>query len=151
MVAVDSLVVDFARKSDVLKLYPEALLLSSDQAGWDRIQLQYHQHPPHKLSENCSKQHRIIIHDRRPSPPFVEEMLEHRFHSSYFGNGDVALVPANMLVSASWNIEYQFITLSFESSTFARHTFDLTNITDDVELVPIFSKPDLTAFCLTSG
>lgn len=141
MVASDLLVVDFAQKDDVLKLYPEAPRLSSDRAGWDGIQLQYHRHQPHKLAENHSKQHRIIIHDRSPSPPLVEEMIEHRSQIRQFGDGDVTVVPANVLNSAYWDTEYQFITLSFEPSTFARHTFDLTNVTD-VEFLPSFSKPD---------
>lgn len=141
MVAASALVVDFARADDVLKLYPQAPLLSSHQAGWDDIQLQYHRHAPHKIAENYSRQHRIIIHDHSPSSPLVEEMIEHRFRNSQFGDGDVTVVPANVLNSASWDRSYQFITLSFESNTFARHTFDLTNVTD-VEFVASFSKPD---------
>ena len=81
MLASDLLLVGFAREEDVLKLYPEAPLLSSDRAGWHGIQLQYHRLPPHKLDENYSKQHRAIIHDRSPSPPLVEEMIEHRFQT----------------------------------------------------------------------
>jgi AraC family transcriptional regulator len=141
MLAVDPLMVDFARKDDVLKLYPEGLLLSSEQAGWDAIQLQYHRHPPHQLSENYSRQHRIIIHDRIVSPPLVEKMIERRFQTKQFNDGDVTVVPAGVLNSASWDTEYQFITLSFESSTFACHTFDLTNITA-IEFVPSFSRSD---------
>lgn len=141
MIAADFLVVDFAQKDDVLKLYPEAPLLSSDRAGWDGIQLQYHRHPPHQLAENYSRQHRIIIHDRSPAPPMVEEMIEHRFQTKQFSNGDVTIVPADVLNSAYWDTEYEFITLSFESSTFARHTFDLTDVAD-VELIPNFSKHD---------
>ncbi|MCP6757178.1 MAG: AraC family transcriptional regulator [Fischerella sp. CENA71] len=147
MLASDLLVIDFAQKDDVLKLYPEAPLLSSDKAQWDGIQLQYHRHPPHQLSENHSKQHRIIIHDRSPSPPMVEEMIEHRFQKRQFGYGDVTVVPADVLNSAYWNTEYEFITLSFEARTFARHTFDLTTATD-IELVPSFSKPDQLIYSL---
>ena len=141
MLASDLLVVDFAQKDDVLKLYPEAPLLSSNELGWDGIQLQYHQHPPHKLSENYSKQHRIIIHDHSPSPPLVEEMIEHRLQTKQFGDGDVTVVPANVLNSAAWDRSYRFITLSFEPSTFARHTFDLTEGAE-VEFILNFSKPD---------
>lgn len=141
MVAIDPLVVDFSQQDDVLKLYSEAPLLSSDRAGWDGMQLQYHRHPPHQLAENYSKQHRIIIHDSSPSPPLVEEMIEHRFQTKQFNGGDVTIVPANVLNSAYWDTEYEFITLSFEPSTFARHTFDLTG-TADVEFIPNFSQPD---------
>lgn len=141
MVAVDPIVIDFAKEDDVLKLYPEAPLLSSDWAGWDGIQLQYHRHPPHQLAENYSQQHRIIIHDRSPSPPLVEEMIEHRFQSTQFSDGDVTIVPANVLNSAAWNTEYQFITLIFESNTFAHHTNGLIDVTA-VELVPSFSQSD---------
>lgn len=141
MEASDFLVIDFAEKDDVLKLYPEAPLLSSDRAGWDGIQLQYHRHPPHQLAENYSKQHRIIICDHISSPPLVEEMIEHRFQTKQFNGGDVTVVPADVLNSASWDTEYEFITLSFEPSTFARHTFDLTDVAD-VEFIPNFSKPD---------
>jgi AraC family transcriptional regulator len=141
MLAVDPLMVDFARKDDVLKLYPEGLLLSSEQAGWDAIQLQYHRHPPHQLSENYSRQHRIIIHDRIASPPLVEEMIEHRFQTKQFNDGDVTVVPADVLNSAAWDTEYQFITLSCEPSIFACHTFDLTNIAA-IEFVPSFSRSD---------
>lgn len=141
MIASDILVVDFAQKDNVLKLYPEPPLLSSDRSGWDGIQLQYHRHQPHKLAENYSNQHRIIIHDRSPSPPLVEETIEHRFQTKQFSYGDVTVVPANVLNSACWNTEYEFITLSFEPSTFARYTFDLTEVAD-VEFIPNFSKPD---------
>jgi AraC family transcriptional regulator len=141
MVDSDRLIVDFAQQDDVLKLYPEAPLLSSDKAGWNGIQLQYHRHPPHQLAENYSKQHRIIIHDRSPSPPMVEEMIEHRFQTKQFSSGDVTIVPAEVLNSAYWNTEYEFITLSFESSTVMHHTFDLTDAAN-IELIPNFSKPD---------
>jgi hypothetical protein len=39
MVASDLLVVDFAQENNVLKLYPEAPIPSSDRAGWNGIQL----------------------------------------------------------------------------------------------------------------
>ncbi|KAM3093098.1 helix-turn-helix domain-containing protein [Phormidesmis sp. 146-12] len=141
MLSSDLLVVDFAQKDDVLKLYPEAPLLSSDRAGWDSIQLQYHRLPPHKLDENYSKQHRVIIHDRSPSPPLVEEMIEHRFQTKQFGSGDVTVVPADVLNAASWDIAYEFITLSFEPGMLARYTFDLTAVAE-VEFIPNFSQRD---------
>lgn len=141
MLASDLLVVDFAQKDDVLKLYPEGMLLSSDGVGWDGIQLQYHRHPPHQLAENYSKQHRIIICECISSPPLVEEMIEQRFQTKQFNNGDVTVVPANVLNSAYWNTKHEFITLSFEPSTFTRHTFDITNVSD-IEFIPNFSKPD---------
>jgi len=137
----DLLVVDFTQQDDVLKLYPEAPLLKSDHSEWHGIQLQYHRHPPHKLAENYSQQHRIIIHGCSPSPPLVEEMIEHRFQTKQFRGGDITVVPADVLNSAHWNVEYEFITLSFEPGTFARHTFDLTDVTK-VEFIPNFSKPD---------
>ncbi|MBW4668919.1 MAG: hypothetical protein KME60_16225 [Cyanomargarita calcarea GSE-NOS-MK-12-04C] len=140
MIASDILVVDFAQKDDVLKLYPEPPLLSSDRAGWDGIQLQYHRHQPHQLAENYSKQHRIIIHACSSSPPLLEEMIEHRFQTKQLNYGDVTVVPADVLNSAYWNTESEFITLSFELSTFAHHTFDLTDVAD-VEFIPNFSKP----------
>lgn len=141
MSAPEPLKIDFTQADDVLKLYPHSPLLSSQQAEWGEIQLQYHQHPPHELSENYSKQHRIIIHDRSPISPSIEEMIEHRFYNSQLGERNITLVPAAVLNSASWNTNYRFITLSFEPSTFARHTFDLINGID-TELIPNFSKPD---------
>jgi AraC family transcriptional regulator len=138
---LDPLRVDFNSAGDVLKLYPEVPLLSSDRAGWDGVQLQYHRHPPHRMAENYAKQHRIIIHDRSPSPPLVEETIERRLQNRQFSDGDVTFVPAGVISSAAWNTEYQFITLSFESSTFTRHTFDLTTV-NEVEFLPSFSKFD---------
>jgi AraC family transcriptional regulator len=146
---LDPLRVDFNSAGDVLKLYPEVPLLSSDRAGWDGVQLQYHRHPPHRMAENYAKQHRIIIHDsvkprlrqRSPSPPLVEETIERRLQNRQFSDGDVTFVPAEVINSAAWDTEYQFITLSFESSVFARHTFDLTTTTE-VEFLPSFSKSD---------
>ena len=55
MLTSDILVVDFVQQHDVLKLYPEAPLLSSDKAGWEGIQLQYHRHASHQLAENYSQ------------------------------------------------------------------------------------------------
>ncbi|MGG6262977.1 helix-turn-helix domain-containing protein [Leptolyngbya sp. AN03gr2] len=141
MGAVDPLVIDFAREGDVFRLYPEMPLLSSDRAGWNGVQLRYHRHPPYQLAKNYSQQHRIIIHDRSPSPPMVEEMIEHRFQTKQFNHGDVTIVPANTLNAAYWNTEYEFITLSFEPSTFARYTFDAPD-TANIEFIPNFSNPD---------
>jgi AraC family transcriptional regulator len=141
MIEKNALIVDFAKDDDVFKLYPQTPLLSSQPIGWNGIQLHYHCHPPHKLSENYSQQHRIIIHDRSPSSLIIEEMIEHRLHASQLGNASITFVPNNVLNSAYWDKEYQFITLSFESSILAHHTFDLADVAN-IEFIPCFSKSD---------
>lgn len=136
-----ALIVDFAKDEDVLQLYPQPPLFSSQPIGWNEIKLHYHCHPPHKLSENSSRQHRIILHDRSPSSLMIEETIEHRLHNSQLSNTSITFVPNNVLNSAYWGKEYQFITLSFEPSILTRHTFDLAN-TANIELIPCFSKSD---------
>ena len=53
----------------------------------------------------------------------------------------MTVVPADVLNAASWDTAYEFMTLSFEPSSLARHTFDLTALTN-VEFIPSFSRPD---------
>ncbi len=137
----NTLMVDFAKDDDIFKLYPRTPLLSSQPIGWNGIKLHYHSHPPHQISQNYSKQHRLIIHDRSPSSLVIEEMIEHRLHNSQLGNTNITFVPNDVLNSACWNKEYQFITLSFEPSVLARHTFDFVNFAD-LEFIPCFSKSD---------
>jgi AraC family transcriptional regulator len=57
-------------------------------------------------------------------------MIEHRFQAKQFSGGEVTVVPADVLNSACWNTQYEFITLSFEPSLFAHYTFDSTRIDD---------------------
>lgn len=142
MSATDVLVVDLAKEDETLKLYPHAALLSSHRAGWDEVQLEYHQQPPHQVPENCSKQHRIIIHTQSLPSHLVEQMNQNRFQTEQPGDGAITVIPANINNWACWDKERQFITLSFESSIFARYTSDLID-TNDAELIPSFSQPDL--------
>ncbi len=141
MLEKKTLIVDFAEEDDVLQLYPQLPLLSSQPIGWNGIQLHYHCHPPHKLSSNYSKQHRLIIHDHSPSSLIIEEMIEHRLHNSQLGNASITFVPNDVLNSAYWDRKYQFITLSFEPSILARQSFDLVDVAD-IEFIPCFSKSD---------
>lgn len=141
MLAANTLIVDLAKEGDVHQLYPQPPLLSSAQAGWDGIQLEYHQQPPHQVPENYSKQHRIIFNAQNSSYSLVEQMTKNRFQTEQPENGAITVIPAKMSNWASWDKERQFITLSFESSVLARYTADLTD-TNDAELIPSFSKPD---------
>ncbi len=141
MLAANYLIVDLAKEGDVLKLYQEPPLLSSHQAGWDGIQLEYHQQPPHQVPENYSKQHRIIINAQNLPYCLVEQMTKNRFQTEQPEKGAITVIPANINNWACWDKERQFITLSFESSILARYTADLTD-SNDAELIPSFSKPD---------
>ncbi|MDJ0592583.1 MAG: AraC family transcriptional regulator [Pleurocapsa sp. MO_226.B13] len=137
----NTLMVDFAKDDEIFKLYPQTPLLYSQPIGWNGIKLHYHSHPPHQISQNYSKQHRLIVHDRSPSSLVIEEMIEHRLHNSQLGNTNITFVPNDVLNSACWNKEYRFITLSFEPSVLARHIFDFVNFAD-LEFIPCFSKSD---------
>lgn len=141
MLEENTLRVNFTKEEDVLQLYPQPPLFSSQPIGWNEIQLHFHCHPAHKLLENDSRQHRLIIHNCSSSSLVIEEKIEHRLHNSQLGNTSITFVPNNVLNSAYWDREYQFITLSFDPSILTRHTFDLAKIAN-IEFIPCFSKSD---------
>ncbi|MFB2898069.1 helix-turn-helix domain-containing protein [Aerosakkonemataceae cyanobacterium BLCC-F50] len=135
------MVADLAKKDDVLKLYPEAPLLSSAGARWDGIHLEYHQQPPHQVPENALDYSQIVIHTQHLSSPLIEYMNRQRSQFEQMERGEVTIIPAYVNNWAIWDQECHFILLSFASTIFERYAAEWI-FASNVELIPTFSQSD---------
>lgn len=140
MVTSDRLVVDFTQQNGALKLYPEAPLLSSDQAGWEGLQLHYHRQPAYEMVEHSCRQHRIIIHDRTLKSPMLAAIGEAP-QLTKISCGTITVVPANARNWACWDAEHQFIVLAVEPNRLKQDSAEITD-GNDVELLPTLSHID---------
>ncbi|MEH1870767.1 MAG: AraC family transcriptional regulator [Nostoc sp.] len=140
MMTIDPLLIDFPSKNNLLKLCPEAPLLSSNPEGWDGIQFQYHRQPAYKIVENSCRQHRIIIHDRALKLPMMMT-IENLTELTQITCGTITIIPANARNWACWDAEHQFMVLMLEPNRLKQDTAEGTNGTD-VELLPTFSHTD---------
>jgi AraC family transcriptional regulator len=133
-----SLAVDLSQETSSLQIFPRSPLLSSHNAGWDGIHLEYHNQPSYQTPESFATQHILAIQTEVWSPRRIEGKLDRHFQSEQFKEGDFLLVPANISHFVRWHQEHRFILLSLEPKYFARAICDCI----DPELIPYFLKSD---------
>jgi AraC family transcriptional regulator len=126
MPAAKPVVVDWTREDAVLHVFPQKPLLSSKQAGWNGIYLEYHHQPAHESPEHCYVHHVISIHRERPIT--IEQMVNGHFQREHLVNGDISIYPAGQSQSARWDKETDFIDLYLEPA-FLENTVSELNAT----------------------
>lgn len=141
MSEVNTLAVDFTKARDVLQILPNGTLLTSRGVQWDGIHLEYYRHPPYEIPENSPKQHLILINTKIPPSTHYEQALDGRACSDELRQGEVIVIPANVLHWACWNAEHDYITLSLDPEVFNRYAAQLIEA-DAIELVPHLAAPD---------
>ncbi|MDZ4877103.1 MAG: HTH-type transcriptional activator RhaS [Chroococcidiopsis cubana SAG 39.79] len=141
MSKANTLAVDFTKAKDVLQILPNGSLLTSRGAQWDGIYLEYYRHPPYEIPENFPKQHLILINTRIPPSTHYEQALDGRISSDELRQGEVIVIPANILHWARWDAEHDYITLSLDPTIFNRYAAQLFEV-DDTELVPHLATSD---------
>lgn len=127
------------------QLFPRLPILSSGEASWDSIYLEYHCQPSHEVPEICSIWHGIIMFPEATAPIEIERTLNGRFQRNSVMAGDIAIAPASVGHSSCWDAEHSFLLLGLEPTFFAR-TIDESVLSAQVELVPHFATPDLLIF-----
>lgn len=131
--------VDFSQKAATSKVLSRPNLLSSHQAMWDGVYLEYHQHPPHETPEHHPKQHVLAI--QTVGKVEAERRLDGRLQQEQVNVGDVCIVPAHTPHWIHSTGEQELILLSLEPS-FLKHIAYESIADNNVELIPNFAKPD---------
>jgi AraC family transcriptional regulator len=135
------LAVDFSQEDALEQILPRPPILSSHEAGWKGILLEYHRQPPYEIPEIYSNQHGVAIFTQAPAPMRVERTLDGCFQSEQIVEGDIVVIPANICHSACWETEGNFIFFGFEPTVFADAVYESVD-PGRVEIVPHFSTPD---------
>lgn len=134
------LTVDFADFDSCSKIMPRSPFISSYNAQWNGIRLDYHRQPAHETPEHSPQQHVISI-SLEPRITKAERVLNGRIQRERINHGDVAVIPANTDHISRWESEGEFLVLSLEKTLFNYAAYDLVN-SQRVEIVPHFASPD---------
>ncbi|WP_187329315.1 AraC family transcriptional regulator [Halomicronema hongdechloris] len=133
--------IDFTRKNEVQQLLPTEPLLSSHNAKWNGIHLEYYQHTANEVPEHAPKQHLILINTQVSDLTQYEQTLDNRLQHDQLREGHAVVVPANVGNRACWHTEHSYILLSIDPTVFRYRAFELTD-SDEVDLIPHFSSLD---------
>ncbi len=139
MPAAKPLVIDWTREDEPHSIFPHPPQLSSKQAGWNGIYLEYHRQPAHKTPEHCYAHHVISIH--REHPVTIEQRQNGYFQTKHLIHGDISLYPAGQGQSVRWHQETNFLDLYLEPAFFKAAVSELGRTTD-AELVPQLKLSD---------
>ncbi len=135
-----SLILDYSKKDSSLQILSSGPIISSHDAGWNNINLEFHRHSAHQVPECKPLQHVIVVH-HNSCIRTVERQLDGKFQGEYIKKGDIVINPANVLHKASWCNHVEFILISLEPILINRNTSEL-NGSDDIEILPHFAKQD---------
>lgn len=133
MIKDEALVVDLSQTNLTEKILPRSPLLSSQEAGWNGIHLEYHRQPAHEVLECCFAQHIICIQVGRAGASLT---VDGHFQGKYYTDGDIRILPANQYIPRTrCDGEADFIILYVEPKMLARIASESVH-TDLVELIP---------------
>lgn len=142
MLKAQPIVVDFTKEDDALQIHPRGALLSSHDADWNGVSLNYYRYPPDEFATVCFKQHLFTINTEVPHITQVEHTIDGKFETSQQSAGDIIIIPADTPYNARWDAEHSFILLGIEPTALMRHALETTE-QDSVEIIPHFTKADL--------
>jgi AraC family transcriptional regulator len=134
------LTVDFSHKDALAEIVPRSPLISSYDANWQGIHLEYHLQPGHETPEHSFQQHTIVI-SLCPEVSQVERVLDGQLKTEQILQGDIAVIPANSYHLARWQSEGEFLVLSLDPSFFNQVILESLGL-QPVELIPQFATPD---------
>ncbi len=138
--ASDKLIaVNFSQEAATSQVISNSNRLSSHQAGWDGMYLEYHDSPSHETPEHYPIQHVIAIQTKGVVE--AERKLGDRFEQEEIRVGDVCVVPAYTRHWIHSKGEQGLIIVSLEPSFLSRTIPEYIN-SDDIELLPHFAQPD---------
>lgn len=135
------LILDYSDKASSLQIFSSKPTISSQEAGWNGIKLEYYQHYPYQVPECKPLQHIIVIFDN-VSTRFVDRRLDGHFQSECIKKGDIVISPANVLHKASWRNNIEFILIILEPVLISCAAFEL-NHSNKIEILPHFAQQDL--------
>jgi AraC family transcriptional regulator len=139
MVTTEPLYVDRFQEDSTPKRLVGNCLLSSHQAGWQNIVLEYWWRTAQEIPVYSAKQHAIAIFLDNKSN--TERKIDGVFQQENHQIGDIILVPANMEHWASFKHNAEVIILSLASEALSSIAYDEID-PERIELTPQFARSD---------
>ncbi|MEH2255171.1 AraC family transcriptional regulator [Nostoc sp.] len=124
---------------DAFRLSREPLL-SSTSVGWQDIHLEYHCQPPSEVPEHLDGEHEIYIPHFQCNQA-MQWTIDGCYQQRQMGRGEVAIIPAHVSHSLSWNFDAECTIISLAPGFVSRIAYEsIEPVT--VELIPIFAQLD---------
>ena len=115
-------------------------ILSSHEAGWNNIYLEFHRQPSGEIPKTYGKKHSLCIktdgHYGRS-----ERWLNDRFQSKCMARGDILIVPENISYQGQWDNLIEFILLEIEPKLIQSIAYESID-PEKVEILPTFPQSD---------
>ena len=121
-----------------------SLLVSSRQANWSGISLEYYLYPAFETTEHTLENHHICIY--LGTPLTYEQIIKGKLRSQTCIYGDMVIYPAGLTQKLSWNKEAEIVQLDIKPELMTQ-----VGLLDKIELIPQFGFRDalLQQFALT--
>ena len=116
------------------------LLLSSQEAGWNNIYLEFHRQPSGEIPRVYCQKHSLCIKTHGNQGKSAR-WLDDRFQSQCMANGDVLIVPENISYQGQWSNLIEFILLGIEPKLVQHIAYESID-PEKIEILPTFPKPD---------
>lgn len=133
---------DFTNEENVLSVFPQLPLLSSETLGWQGINVQYHHQPAWECPEVEHVQHIIVTVVNTPKGPIHSGRTigEQRQQEQLF-NESCVIIPAGVRHQTAWSQDAEFMLLNLDPIHLAQIAHETVDC-DRVELTPQFAKFD---------
>jgi AraC family transcriptional regulator len=119
---------------------PNLPIISSNRAGWDKIQLAFHRQPAFFIPEYSPQHHVICVNTGNPI--ILERTVDGRSQTSYaLAVGDIGIYPANSRQTLQWYQDAEYIRLYLEPTLLTQIGAELcpnNNIEFILKLTPCF-------------
>lgn len=128
---------DYCQENASDQIVPKPAVLKS--LGWDGVHLELHQQPIFATDEHHHTMHVVacgVVGSSNQIAPGMRSLGGKRSKERR-GSGDVAIIPAGVTHSCSWDTPAQFIVLAVEPTLLNRVGQDWVN-PDRIELLPRF-------------
>ncbi|MGG6240348.1 helix-turn-helix domain-containing protein [Nodosilinea sp. AN01ver1] len=115
---------------------------SSQELGWEYIQVEQFQHPPGECSSPLSEDHTICL-SLATRPVRFLQIKDGKTHSSLYGKGDISITPAQTPFFARWQDDDHYVELRLNSGFMANVAQESLGLNPDrIELIPEFRLRD---------
>lgn len=132
-------ILDCTQTGSLAQIFPRPSLLSSHEAQWNGMYLEFQCQPPMEVPEYSYQQHIITIPTRYGVE--VEEIVEGKTQVDSFYAGDINVAPLSLSRRYRLQQEFEGIHLILEPELIDYAAPELVN-PDTIELVPHFIKAD---------
>jgi AraC family transcriptional regulator len=96
-----------------MTVLPNLPIISSNKAGWEKIQLAFHRQPAFFVPEYSPQHHVICVNTGNPI--ILERTVDGRSQTSHaLASGDIGIYPANLRQTLQWHQDAEYIRLYLE-------------------------------------